>query len=256
MGTQSIQEENSGVSQFFDTYFYFCLGIYISGIVLVGFWNTYFGSLFSGTLDAHWFIHFHAIVFGTWLILYFYQTVLALKNKIKSHQNVGAYIGIPVGILLIIVGVMVTFGVITPGVGVDHQIDQYAMPLLASLGDLFAFAILFVIAIWYRKRPAFHKRFIVLATASLTEAPVARITRQFDDPIIVLLILFLVSFSPVIIAMFYDRWKRGSVHKVYWIGLAFFIIKTLRMFIGGTDAWISTSNWLIENIYPVVEQLM
>lgn len=238
-----------------DSYFYIGLAIFMIGIAIVGFWNTYFNSFFLGTLDAHWLIHVHVTVFATWLILFLGQTVLAAKNEINIHQQIGSYFGIPLGILLLILGFIVTFAVIAPGIGEDHEAQNYAVPLLASLGDLLAFAILLGTAILYRKNPAFHKRLMVLATVSLMEAPVARIAREIGMPE-GFLVLVLVSLSPVFLAMGYDRWKRGSIHKVYWIGLGFLFVKLTRfIWAAESDWWTSMSSWLIENIYPVINSL-
>ncbi len=237
------------------SYFYIGLAIFMIGIAIVGFWNTYFGSFFLGTLDAHWLIHVHVAVFSTWLLLFLSQAILASKDEINFHQQIGSYFGIPLGILLLILGFIVTFAVIAPGIGEDHEAQNYAVPLLASLGDLLAFAILLGAAILYRKNPAIHKRFMVLATASLMEAPVARIAREIGMPE-GFLVLVLVSLSPVFLAMGYDRWKRGSIHKIYWIGLGFLFVKLTRfIWAAESDWWTSMSSWLIENIYPVINSL-
>lgn len=259
MDTQTTERVDNSITgdtqSVMDSYFYIGLAIFMIGIAIVGFWNTYFGSFFLGTLDAHWVIHVHVAVFATWLILFLGQTVLAAKNEINIHQQIGSYFGIPLGILLLILGFIVTFAVIVPGIGEDHEAPNYAVPLLASLGDLLAFAILLGAAILYRKNPALHKRLMVLATASLMEAPVARIAREIGMPE-GFLVLVLVSLSPVFLAMGYDRWKRGSIHKVYWIGLGFLFVKLTRfIWAAESDWWTSMSSWLIENIYPVINSL-
>lgn len=259
MGTQTSQQVDRPVNRasqpVVDRYFYIGLAVFMIGIAIIGFWNTYFASFFLGTLDAHWVIHVHVAVFATWLLLFLGQAVLASKNEINVHQQIGSYFGIPWGIVLLILGFIVTFAVIAPGIGEDHETRNYAVPLIASLGDLAAFGALFAAAVLYRKVPAIHKRLMVLATASLMEAPVARIARELNGPM-VLLVLFLVSLSPVFIAMGYDRWKRGRIHKVYWLGLGFLVVKLSRFFWAGTDLWGSISSWLIENVYPFVNSII
>ena len=252
IGSYSIKDNQPIV----DSYFYIGLAVFMICIAIVGFWNTYFQSFFLGTLDAHWLIHIHVVVFGVWLLLFLGQTILASRDQINLHQQVGSYFGVPWGILLLILGVIVTFAVIAPGVGKDHEAQNYAVPLLASLGDLLAFAILLAVAILYRKKPAIHKRFMVLATASLMEAPVARIAREIGMPE-GFLVLISVSLSPVFIAMGYDRWKRGSVHIVYWFGVGFLLVKMTRfIWAAESDWWLALSDWLIDHIYPVINSLI
>lgn len=260
MDTQTSQKVDSIIDRdlqpIIDGYFYIGLAIFMIGIAIIGFWDNYFGPFVFGTLDAHWLIHVHVIVFGAWLILFLGQAILASKDNINFHQQIGSYFGIPWGVLLLVLGFIVTFAVIAPGIGEDHEAQNYAVPLIASLGDLLAFAILLAAAILYRKKSAIHKRFMVLATASLMEAPVARIAREIGMPE-GFLVLVLVSLSPVFVAMAYDRWKRGSIHMIYWIGLGFLFVKLTRfIWAAESDWWLASSAWLIENIYPIINSII
>ncbi|WP_440999869.1 hypothetical protein [Fodinibius sp. SL11] len=260
MDTQTSQRVGSIIDKdsqpIVDSYFYMGLALFMIAIAIIGFWNNYFGPFLFGSLDAHWLIHVHVVVFGSWLVLFLGQAILASKDKINFHRQIGSYFGIPWGILLLILGFIVTFAVISPGIGEEHEVQNYAVPLIASLGDLLAFAILLAAAILYRKKAAMHKRFMVLATASLMEAPVARIAREIGMPE-GFLVLVLVSLSPVFIAMGYDRWKQGRIHKVYWIGLGFLFFKLTRfLWAAESDWWLTSSEWLIENMYPIINSII
>lgn len=235
--------------------FYIGMALLMIGIAGVGFWDTYFGPLARGTLDAHWLIDVHAAVFSAWLGLFLGQAVLAYRNQIRSHQKIGSYFGVSWGLMLLVIGFFVTFAVIVPGVGKDHAVDTYAIPLMASLGDLVAFGGLFVAAVLYRKRPAVHKRLMLVATISLMEAPIARLARDFGG-LKSLAFLFVVSLSPLFIAMSYDRWTRGHVHPAYWIGLGVLVLKLSRFFWAQTEAWHRASIWILDHVRPVVEALL
>ncbi len=166
MDSPAATEAQSAKQSFIAQAFYIGLAFLMIGIAIVGFWENYFGPLVSGSLDAHWVVDVHAIVFSTWLVLFLGQALLASRNQIQSHQKVGTYFGIPWGVVLLLVGFFITFAVVTPGIGKSHDLETYAVPLMASLGDLVAFAGLFGAAVLYRKRPALHKRLMVVATAS------------------------------------------------------------------------------------------
>lgn len=235
--------------------FHIGMALLMIGIAVVGFWGTYFGPLVRGTLDAHWLIDVHAAVFSAWLVFFLGQAVLASRNQIRTHQKIGSYFGVPWGLMLLVIGFFVTFAVIVPGVGKDHAVENYAIPLMASLGDLVAFGGLFVAAVLYRKRPAIHKRLMLIATISLMEAPIARLARNFGG-LKSLAFLFLVSLFPLFIAMGYDRWTRDRIHPAYWIGLGVLVLKLSRFFWAQTETWHAVASWLTGRAQPIVETLL
>jgi hypothetical protein len=154
---------------------YVALGVLIIGISVAGFWESYFGPLAYGTLDAHWVIDLHAGIYTTWLFLFLGQAALIYRGRVRSHQMVGRYVGIGWGAGMLAIGLFATLAVIVPGVGRDHEVGNYAPSLLLSLGDLVTFGGFFVAGVLWRRRPAVHKRLMVLATVALLGAPVARL---------------------------------------------------------------------------------
>jgi hypothetical protein len=184
---------------------------------------NYFGPLFHGTLDAHWAIDVHAGIFLIWLLLFLGQAIIAYKKKIPEHITVGTYVGIPWGVLLLIVGLLITFAVILPDIGREPEPQILAVGLLGSLGDILTFGLFFVAAVWYRTKPDIHKRLMVLATVALLGAPIARLDIGFASFLTLRLL-------PLLVAMAYDKWLREKIHHVYWIGLAVLLLNVSRMF--------------------------
>lgn len=73
--------------------FYVATAVLIAGIAVAGFWPTYWGPFFSGTLDKHWLLHLHAGVFTVWLLLLITQTGLVRRGRTDLHQKLGAALG-------------------------------------------------------------------------------------------------------------------------------------------------------------------
>src|SRR5688572_1487434 len=48
-------------------------GLIVTALALVGFWPTYYGRLFAGTVQASIIVHVHAVVMVTWLALFLTQ---------------------------------------------------------------------------------------------------------------------------------------------------------------------------------------
>ncbi len=238
---------------------YVWLALLMIGMVIVGFWENYFGPLVSGTLDAHWTIHVHTAVFSAWMLLFLGQAVLASRDRVQRHQTVGKTVGILWGGLLAVVGFFLAFAILVPGVGTDNEAGSYAPTLLSHLGSLFAFVVFFAGGMLYRKRPAIHKRLMVLATVALVGAPIARLVPFFSsyvNGLTVFVMLTTIRLSPAFAAMGYDRWTRGKVHPVYWMGLGLMALVMSRFFWAETEAWLAVGNWLIEVMQPVVNAVL
>jgi hypothetical protein len=121
--------------------------------------------------------------------------------------------------------------------------------LVFQLGDILSFIILVGLAIWFRNKPAVHKRLILLATiGSLMPAALAHIIghlpvlRAITAPIIIIP-LFLLLFARAI----YERLSSGRVHPIsLWVALALFVWANVRaIFIGPSDVWHNFAEWLI-----------
>jgi len=111
----------------------FCIGLALLmiGITIVNFWENYFGPLAYGTLDAHWAVHAHVVVFVVWLLLFLGQAVLAGRGHTRRHQAVGRAVGIPWGASLVGAGFFLAFAILVPGVGTDNEAGSYAPTLLS-----------------------------------------------------------------------------------------------------------------------------
>jgi hypothetical protein len=238
---------------------YVWLALLMIGMVIVGFWENYFGPLVSGTLDAHWTIHVHTVVFSAWMLLFLGQALLASRGHMRRHQTVGKSVGIVWGGLLAVVGFFLAFAILVPGVGSDKEAGSYAPSLLSHLGSLFAFVVFFAGGMLYRKRPAIHKRLMVLATVALVGAPMARLfpfIASYVSGFTVFLVFVMLRLTPAFAAMAYDRWTRGKVHPVCWGGLGMMALVLSRFFWSETGAWLAVGNWLIEMMHPVVEAVL
>jgi len=232
---------------------YIIIALFAIIITIIGFWQNYFGPLLRGTLETHWAIDLHAGIFMVWLALFLGQAVIAYKKKIPKHISVGTYFGIPWGVLILIIGLFITFAVIIPGIGRDHEVDNYAVSLLGSLGDIITFGIFFFAAVIYRKKPNLHKRLMVLATVALLGAPIARL--DLLSGVMGLSLFTILRLLPLIVAMGYDRWLQNKVHTVYWVGLGILFLNISRFFWAGSETWKEISKWMTKSVKPVMESI-
>jgi hypothetical protein len=120
---------------------------------------------------------------------------------------------------------------------------------LTPLTDMLTFSLFLGGAWYYRKRPEFHRRFILLATNDILIAAVGRMfggttSIALRDVIPFLLVWLL----PLWIAMIYDGIRHRIVHPVYVFGALVLIAVRYRQLVRETDGWLAISHWLAERL--------
>ena len=210
-------------------------------IVVAGFGPGYVRSILS-ELGTPVVLHFHALVFGGWVILFTVQALLPAFGRTDLHRKLGKF-GIGYAVFLVIVGLITTMNRVAFHYN-DGQQEFAKAFLIAPLSDMIVFPIFFAAAIAYRNKPEIHKRLMLVATVMLTIAAVGRMsflpTSYF--------VTTAVWLSPIFIAIAYDFYKKRTVHPAYVIGVLTLAIVPLRGRITTTDTWQGFANWFISVI--------
>ncbi|HTK96246.1 MAG TPA: hypothetical protein VL382_11485 [Terriglobales bacterium] len=203
-----------------------------------GFGRTYvLGLLFgypSTITGRHLFgvVHLHALVFTGWLVLLIVQTSLIAAHRVKVHRTLG-YFGAAWGALMIVVGIALAVNAARAGAAPPGA-DPYSF-LAIPFGDLATFTIFFAAAVVWRNYKERHKRLMVLASAALMTAALARWPGIL--PLGPLVYYGLTLLFPIAGAI-YDRVSRGRVHPAYWWGMAIMIVGVpVRIVLLGSPAW-------------------
>ena len=214
-------------------------------VVLAGFARTYYLKTFFHTPPlSTWMVHLHGLLMTTWVVLFISQVRLISLRRIRTHQRVG-FAAIGLALLIVFVGFLIAvhaakFGATTPA---PVGIPRLAF-LLVPLTDLFNFVILFSAAILLRKRPADHKRLMLLTVVNFLPAAVARIpipSLKALGP----LWFFGFPTALLLIALIIDWWGNKRMNKVFLIGTLFLISTfVIRLAIMGTAPWMRFAAWL------------
>jgi hypothetical protein len=124
----------------------------------------------------------HAIVAAAWLLLFLSQAALVAARRTPTHRRVGI-----VGVVLTVVFVVVAYFTIIEqarrGFDLSGDLSRSVpgappdpTPVALLAGNVLPFAILVGLGLWYRRRPAVHKRLILLGmVGGLTQTPVAHL---------------------------------------------------------------------------------
>ena len=134
---------------------YFFVGILI--ITTLGFYPTYLSKFpaFEGLTTAH---HFHGFVASLWIVMLITQSFLIRAKQYPLHRLIGkaSYVVMP---LLLISLFLVTRAGYYRNIRVISEADTLA-GLTSGLPDILFLGTLFTLGMVYRKRPAWHLRFL------------------------------------------------------------------------------------------------
>lgn len=222
---------------------YLGIGALATAIALMGFWPTYFGQIFTLTLDAPLVIHFHAIVFSGWLALLMTQAWLAATGRIAQHRKLGAW-GMGYGVLIIFVGWLAAFAMFAMRVQAG-EVEMAKARLFAPFTDMMFFAPVLGAAWAYRHKPEVHKRLIVVATTILLIAAAHRLIGNTLGRPPALGPVLAVWLSPIAVALAYDAIKHRIVHPVYLTGVAIVLAMKARSVVYKSDAWNALASWFV-----------
>jgi hypothetical protein len=213
----------------------------MAGIVIGGFWPSYYGPLLRGAASRPWVLHLHGAIFLGWMVLLLTQVVLVAIGRTAAHRKLGAF-GIAYGFLVLIMGLVVSFAApllhVTAG---EWDRDRAAGFLIIPLGDMALFGGFFGAAILYRRKPEIHKRLILLATVALLFAAIGRLEFLLGEGPIALLAWL----SPLLVAIGYDGFVSRRLHPTYLIGLGILLIGFTRVFFVQSESWLKIGRALL-----------
>lgn len=184
----------------------------------------------------------HGAAFLSWLLLFLAQTILAREGKIALHRRLGT-LSVILAVAMVVLGYQITIGMARRGYDLSGNLAARSDPLAAMafpLLDIVMFASLYFVAWLFRRRPAVHKRLMLLTVvAALMPAPVADLLGHFSffhDK------LYLI---PVLVGVFlalsgvYDWIALRRVHPVsLWVPLCIFALENVcAAVVIPTHAW-------------------
>ena len=115
---------------------------------------------------------------------------------------------------------------------------------LAPAEALVPFGVFVAAAVWCRRRPAVHKRLMMLAMWTTTGAPVAHLMGHWPA---FRVLAFLIGLVPLAVLFIHDRLSQGRIHSVsLWGGVVSFAWANLFFIvIAHTSAWHAFADWIV-----------
>ncbi|MFN6965044.1 MAG: hypothetical protein ACK4S4_14945 [Pyrinomonadaceae bacterium] len=211
-------------------------------IVAAGFARTYYLKAVFGTPALpSLMVHLHGIAMSAWVLLFIGQVWLISSKRIRVHQRLG-WVGIGLAAVVVVTGAFVAVAAGRSGsASFPPDIPRLSF-MIVPLADLLVFVLLVGAAVYYRKKPASHKRLMLLTAINFLPPALARIG-------------FLAPFGPLaffgipaalaVAAVALDRWRTGKFNTVFVVASVLSIATyPLRLIVSTTDAWLRFAAWL------------
>ncbi len=258
MTAEAISGAAPGVTAARRTRFYMWMAVAMAATAFLGFAPTYWAPLAQGVPEKIGVLAVHGTLFFGWTLFLIYQTWLVASGNVARHRDTGM-IGVSLATGMVIFGVLAAINSTTRAAAIGAGEAGEAF-MIVPLSAMFSFGILVIAAISNIKRPEWHKRLMLAATAVTLEAPIAR-------PFIVYLVMHghpppfqgtvglagfggppppvmgvmppaLIALLFIVVGMVRDWRTLGKPHPAYlWaLGLALPVI-VLRGLVCNTELW-------------------
>ncbi len=212
-------------------------------VVFAGFAPTYYLKGAFGTPDLSTIKHVHGVVMTAWFVFFLVQVRLVATGNTQTHRKLGV-LGVVLAFLLVSVGMLTGIASARAGVTPLPSIPPLAF-LVMPVGELLIFTTLFTAAIILRKRSAYHKRLMLLASVALLTPAMARLPFEFVSTggppaffgLTDLIILACIAFDTV---------KNRRLHPAFIAGFVVVVVGQLgRIFVARTPEWMTFAKWLV-----------
>jgi hypothetical protein len=211
-------------------------------VVLAGFGRTYYlKPLFASPPVPSALVHLHGLLMTAWILLFVTQVWLVSSRRVKTHQRLGIG-GALLGAIMIPVGLATAVAAAKYGSTSAPPDIPPLVFMVVPFADMVVFAILFGAAISYRRRPADHKRLILLTILSFLPPAIARLPGvAAAGPLAFFGIPALLAITILII----DTRHTGRLNTVFLYGTLLLVASyPLRLMLGGTAMWLRFATWL------------
>jgi len=205
------------LKRFLSRYFYFSMALLFAVLVVWGFSRTVNENLFHAAVPRPFLLWIHGAAFAGWVAFFIAQSTLVRVQKVSWHRFLG-WFGVALATVMVPLGFTIAIIMARFDASRLHESGVDAF-LSIPFFDMTAFGVLIALAIYWRKRPEFHRRLLFIATCCLMDAPVGRFDFVFNHNLFYLCLDLLMVLG-VVRDLVVDR----RVHKVYFYALPLLIV--------------------------------
>ena len=221
-----------------DDVFFPVMSLVIFGVVFFGFAQSYFLAGMVRAKLPNLLVHIHGAIFVSWILLLIVQNFLVALRRVRWHMALGV-------LGLVLPPLMVVFGVLTLFDSIRRNATGLP-PQLLLVGDseeLILFAVLIGWAMIVRRKPAAHKRLMILGTMAILGPAINR--WPFPDAIRLPATVALTLVLPLIVVA-YDLWSMRRVQRETLIGTSLIVVVALTLIpVVNLPIWQPVVRWIL-----------
>ena len=227
-----IEKEATTAQQFktfLGRYFYLCMSLVLATVVISGFSRTANANLFHANPPRPLLLWIHGAAFSTWVVFFIAQSALVRSRKFSVHRLLGWF---GAGLATVMVGLGLTIAVVMARFDTFVlQEKDVAAFMSIPFADMILFGSCIALAIYWRKKPEFHRRLVFIASCALMDAPFGRFDFMFNHG------LFYVGLDCLIALGVVRDWVVDKrVHKVYLYALpSLIVVQTFGIYLWKID---------------------
>jgi len=172
VGVGKEASATKSLKRFLSRYFYFCMTLLMAVLAVWGFSHTVDARLLHADPPRPLLLWFHAAAFSAWIVLFIAQSALVRVRKVSVHRTLG-WFGAALAAIMIASGFMVSVVMLRFDMASLHR-KNIASFLSVLWGDMIVFGACMALAIYFRKRPEYHRRLVFMASCQLMQAAFVR----------------------------------------------------------------------------------
>ena len=163
---------------FLSRYFYFCMSLVLATLVIVGFSRTVNANLFHASPPRPMLLWMHGTAFSLWVVFFIAQSALVRTRQVGVHRLLG-WFGAALAATMVVLGFTVAVLMTRFDTAVLHQKGVETF-LSIPFVDMIIFGTCIALAIYWRKKPEYHRRLVFIATCELMDAAIGRFDFMFN----------------------------------------------------------------------------
>jgi hypothetical protein len=216
------------------------MSLLIAATVVYGFSHTIDRNLIHASPLPPFVLYIHAVVFPAWVVFFIFQSALVCSHNVRLHRRLG-WFGVAPALAIVVVGTWTSISIARFSIEQKDPFNSTAFTIVQVM-DIACFAVPFALAIYWRRKPEFHRRLVLIASCALLDAAFGRFP---ELPL---------AFSPagvdalICLGVIRDLVVERRVHKVYLYALPILIvcqIAAMETFIHASPWWMNVANHIL-----------
>lgn len=203
--------------------------------IFIGFARTYYLRFLSDMPPLSLLVHLHGLIFTAWFVVVIVQVRFVAHRRVDLHRMLGM-----VGVVLALLVIASTLAAIFASTTIPRIRPDGLSPSQATISGFVSttlFAVLVSLGIAYRRRPAVHRRLMLLSLVPILTPGLNRLFTLVGLDDLRPTLTPLVAAAFVAWCLVHDWRRHRLVHPVYAVGGALVVLSWPLKVIAGRSEW-------------------